>query len=178
MIRLFAALAVPEPALAQLMAAEKGLIGARWRPAESLHLTLRFFGALSEDRADDLDAELAVVAGRAFDLVLAGVGAFEDATGPRAVWAGVAANPALGHLAARCERAARRAGLPAETRGFRPHVTLAHLKGAAPTKVAAWVQTHNLLRTEPFRVSAFGLYSSWKGEAGSVYRLERRYPLA
>ena len=29
----------------------------------------------------------------------------------------------------------------------------------------------------PFRVTSFGLYSSWRSEAGSWYRLEREYPL-
>jgi 2'-5' RNA ligase len=178
MIRLFAAVAIPEDIALGLARRQKGLLGALWRPLESLHLTLRFFGELSEDKADDLDAELAAIAGEPFDLSLRGVGVFEGAAGPRAVWAGVVDDPTLRHLAARCQTAARRVGLPREGRAFRAHVTLAYLAGAEPPRVAAWVQENNLLKSPPFPVRAFGLYSSRRGEAGAIYQLERRYPLA
>lgn len=177
MIRLFAAVAIPEGIAEGLARRQKGLLGARWRPIESLHLTLRFFGGLSEDKADDLDGELARIAGAPFDLTLSGVGVFEEGMAPRAVWSGADDNPALRRLAARCETAARRAGLPRETRVFRAHVTLAYLSGAEPSRVASWVQENNLLKSPPFPVRAFGLYSSRRGEAGATYQLERRYPL-
>jgi 2'-5' RNA ligase len=61
---------------------------------------------------------------------------------------------------------------------LRPHVTLAWLRDADPARVAAWVQSHSLMRSPPFRVAAFGLYSSWRGGDGSVYRLERSYSLS
>jgi 2'-5' RNA ligase len=85
-------------------------------------------------------------------------------------------NAALRQLAARCETAARRAGLKPEQRAYRPHVTLAYLRRPDPARVAAWIQGHNLLKSPPFRVASFGLYSSWQGPEGSVYRLEREYP--
>ncbi len=44
-------------------------------------------------------------------------------------------------------------------------------------RVAAWVQDHTLLRSPPWRVRAFGLYSSWSSAEGSRYELERAYPL-
>jgi 2'-5' RNA ligase len=177
MIRLFAAVAIPDDVAAALAPRQKGVLGARWRSAESLHITLRFFGAVQEDKADDLDAELSAAGGSAFDLSLEGVGVFGEGDNLDAVWAGVAKNDALERLAARCERAARRAGLPKETRAYRPHVTLAYLRGAEPAAVGAWVQSHNLLKSPSFPVRRFGLYSSWLGEGGSVYRLERAYPL-
>jgi 2'-5' RNA ligase len=178
MFRLFTAIAVPGEIGQVLARCQRGVAGARWSPVENLHITLRFFGGVSEDRADDLDAELGAIRSKAFDLALAGVGVFESAGGPRTVWAGVANCPPLGALAARCETAGRRAGLAADSRAFRPHVTLAYLSGADPARVAAWVQSHNLLKSPPFHVGAFGLYSSWRTDAGQVYRLERRYSLA
>jgi 2'-5' RNA ligase len=177
MIRLFAAIAIPPEIGAGLVRRQQGLPGAKWRPTDAFHLTLRFAGEISEALADDLDAELNVVAGEALTLSLHGVGSFQDGDDIHAVWAGVADNPALHRLAARCERAARKAGLAHDRRVWRPHVTLAYLRRADPTRVAAWVQSHNLLRSPPFRVTRFGLYSSWLGHEGSVYRLERSYPL-
>jgi 2'-5' RNA ligase len=43
--------------------------------------------------------------------------------------------------------------------------------------VAAWEQGHNLLKSPPFRVDRFGLYSSWQSSEGSRYELEREYVL-
>ena len=177
MIRLFAAIAIPPEIAEPLTRRQQGLPGARWRPTEAFHITLRFFGEIAERVADDLDAELAAVSGKALTLSLEGVGAFDDGGDPHAVWAGVAQNEALKRLAARCETAARRAGLAADRRVWRPHVTLAYLRRTDPARVAAWIQGHNLLKSPPFRVTSFGLYSSHLAGEGASYRLERSYPL-
>jgi 2'-5' RNA ligase len=178
MVRLFAAIAVPHDLAEALSARQRGVEGARWRPLEALHITLRFFGDVQERVADDLAAELERAAGAPFDLVLTGAGAFGEGDRLRALWAGVEDSSPLKALAARCESAARRAGLAPETRNYAPHVTLAYLRGADPAKAAAWIAANNLLRSPPFRVERFGLYSSWLGEGGSRYELERSYRLA
>ena len=177
MIRLFAALAVPIDVAEGLARRQQGLPGARWSPAEALHVPLRFFGEVDEAVAADLDADLAGVAAPGFEVSLEETGAFGDPARMRAVWAGVAESEPLRRLAARCEMAARRCGLKAEARVYRPHVTLAYLKRTPEARVAAWVQGHNLLRSPPWRVQAFGLYSSWRSVDGSRYELEREYPL-
>lgn len=177
MIRLFAALSVPSEIGEALIRRQHGLPGARWRPLEALHITLRFFGDLREDVATDLDEELSGVTGEALDLTLSGAGAFGEGREIHAVWAGVEAGPGLARLAGRCESAARRAGLKADTRNYLPHVTLAYLHRPEPPDVAAWIQANNLLKSPPFRLDRFGLYSSWRSSDGSRYRLEREYPL-
>jgi RNA 2',3'-cyclic 3'-phosphodiesterase len=177
MIRLFAAVAVPEHIGEGLVRHQTGLDGARWRPLEAFHITLRFAGDLPENRADDLASELSVVGGRPFDLTLAGAGAFGEGQDIHAVWAGVEESAELRQLAARCETAARRAGLAPDTRAYKPHVTLAYLRRPDPAKVAAWIQSHNLLKSPSFRVMGFGLFSSWRTDEGSAYREEAVYPL-
>ena len=177
MLRLFAALDVPEDIAEPLQRRQQGIAGARWRPLDSLHITLRFFGEVREDLADDLDAELAAITGAPFDVALEGVGSFGEGPDIHAVWAGVAESAPLRALHGRCERAARKAGLNAEHRAYRPHVTLAYLKRPDPARVAAWIQGHNLLKSPPWRAASFGLYSSRLGPGGSVYRLEREYLL-
>jgi len=177
MIRLFAALAIPREIGRALQARQAGIEGARWRPLEALHVTLRFFGEIRQDVARDLDAELMTIGGRPFEIRLEGAGSFGDASDINAVWAGVADNPELRRLAEACEGAARRAGLKPEKRNYRPHVTLAYLRHADPAKVAAWIQANNLLKSPPITVDRFGLYSSMLGREGSHYRLEAEYPL-
>lgn len=140
-------------------------------------MTLRFFDEISEDAAEDLDAELARIAARPLELVLEGAGAFGEGRDFRAVWAGVAENAALRSLAGKCEAAARRAGLKPEGRAYRPHVTLAYLRHADPGEVTRWITDHNLLRSPPIRVTWFGLWSSTRSPKGSRYALLREYPL-
>ncbi len=177
MIRLFVGLAVPEAAAEGLAPLTGGVPGARWSAAENLHITLRFAGEITESAAEDLDSALTAVSVPAFDVTLAGVGAFGDHLAPHVLWAGIEASEILTRLHGRCETAARRAGLKPDTRAWKPHVTLAYLGDTEPSRVAAWTSAHNLLRVPPFRVEAFGLYSSWRTRGGPVYRLERRYPL-
>ena len=177
MIRLFAAVAVPPEIAEGLTRRQQGLPGARWRPVETLHVTLRFFGEVAEQVAADLDTELGRLHAAPFTLSLQGVGAFGEGHQTRAVWAGVEASEPLRQLALKCEGAARRAGLKGEGRPYRPHVTLAYLRRSEPDRIAAWIAEHNLLHSPPFRVYGFGLYSSWSGPDGSRYDLEREYPL-
>lgn len=177
MLRLFAAVEVPPDIALELAPHQTRLEGARWRDPEQLHITLRFFDEIAEPMADDLDAELAGVAVAPFDLTLAGVGAFGLGHQNRAVWAGVEPSAGLNRLAARCESAARRAGLPPDVRVYKPHVTLAYVRQAEPEAVARWGVEHSLLRCSPFRVTWFGLWSSTLTGDGSSYRLEREYPL-
>jgi 2'-5' RNA ligase len=177
MIRLFAAVPIPDDIGLALTKRQKGIEGARWRPLDALHVTLRFFGELREDVARDLDGELAAVSGEPFDLVLQGAGAFGEGPDIHAVWAGVAENPPLMRLHKACESAARRAGLKAEGRNYRPHVTLAYTRRPDPVAVAGWIQANNLLKSPPIRVEAFALFSSHATKDGSQYRLEAEYPL-
>jgi 2'-5' RNA ligase len=178
-IRLFAALAMPDEIAEPLLAQQQGVPGAKWRTREHLHLTLRYFGEVSEPVADDLDAALDEIAARArpFTLQLKGAGWFGGAD-PHALWVGAEENPALIKLAADCERAARRAGLNAEPRKFAPHVTMAYLKGAGLERVRAFEQRLGLYQSRPFEIDRIGLYSSWiRKSAPSLYRLEADYVL-
>ena len=178
MIRLFTAIAIPPDIGEGLLSRQHGIEGARWRPLEAFHITLRFIGDVAENVADDLDEALMQIDAPAFDLTLAGVGHFGEGADIHAVWAGVEDNAPLRRLQKANESAARAAELKPETRLYRPHVTLAYLKKPAVPEVGAWIQTNNLLHSPAFHVDRFGLYSSWRTRDGSTYRLEREYPLA
>lgn len=178
-VRLFTAIELPDHVAERLLALMRGVPGAKWRPRENLHLTLRFFGEVQEPVADDIDAALGEVAevNAPFDVTLKSAGSFGGAD-PHALWIGAADNDALKQLAADCERAARRCGLKPEPRKFTPHVTVAYLSGAPLDRVQAFESRLGLFEAPPYRVDRFGLYSSQvrKG-APSLYRLEAEYPL-
>lgn len=178
-MRLFVGLDLPWETREQLgRLAFSGIPGARWVPEENYHLTLRFIGEVPHPLAEEIDLALATLRGRGFSLTLTGVGTFEKGGRDVALWVGVERNPSLEHLQTKVETALQRAGLPAERRRFIPHVTLARLDSAAPTKLVEFVQAHNLFRADPIAVDRFALFSSQLGKEASVYNIEVEYPLA
>ena len=176
MIRLFAAIAIPEQIRLRLSFMQGGVPGARWSPLENLHLTLRFIGEVDQVAARDIDDVLSQLQVPSFDLRLQAVGEFGGRE-PHALWAGVAPCEALTRLAAKIESALQRMGLEAETRKYTPHVTLAWLKDAPLVKVRDFVAAHTQFDSGSFNVRSFGLYSSYQSSRGSVYRLESSYEL-
>jgi len=177
-MRLFVGLDLPWPIREHLGGLDGGIPGARWVPDENLHLTLRFIGEVAPDQAEEIDLALASLRGRGFTLTFTGVGTFAKAGRETQLWVGVERNPALDHLQAKIEIALQRAGLPPERRRFMPHVTLARLDNAVPARIAAFVQGHNLFRSEPVVFDHFSLFSSLLGKDAAVYTAEVDYPLA
>jgi 2'-5' RNA ligase len=178
MMRLFAGLDLPWETRQRLALLGGGIPGARWVPIENYHLTLRFIGEVQAHLAEEVDHALAALRARRFTLELAGVGTFAKGGRETALWAGVARNAQLDHLAGKIETAMQRVGLPPERRRFAPHVTLARLDNAPPDKLAAFLQAHSLFRADPVAVEHFTLFSSQRGKEAAVYTAEVEYPLA
>ena len=176
-MRLFVALDLPRPVRTRLSFLAGGLQGVRWVPPENYHVTLRFIGELPNWRAEEIDHALAALRAPAFPLQLAGVGTFAKGGKVTSLWVGAARTPALDHLQSKVETALHRAGLERERRRFIPHVTLARLDNAPESKVAGWVQSHNLFRSDPIQVEHFTLFSSRLGKEQAAYEPEVEYPL-
>lgn len=176
MYRLFTALALPEIASDALAQLQSGVDGARWIASDNFHLTLQFIGEVDRHGLADVNSALQGAAAPSFDLTLSGCGFFGESK-PRALWVGVAANPALNHLQAKLVTALSRAGFPGEKRKFVPHVTLAYLNGAAPAAVASFAASHGLFSFGPFPVGEFHLYQSHLGGEGSHYEILESYYL-
>jgi 2'-5' RNA ligase len=177
MLRLFVAIELPERIRERLALLCGGVPGARWLSPETMHLTLRFIGEVQEAALGDIDAALSGVHAPAFPLSLDGIGNFGNGGRPRAIWAGVARNPALEHLHGKIESALVRSGLPPEGRKFTPHVTLARVKSAKSGRVGEFVAAHNPFQTEPFQVTEFTLFSSFLSHSGAIHTAEAVYPL-
>lgn len=175
-MRLFVALPIPGPVAQNIMLIQGGVPGARWQRREQLHLTLRFIGETDGRDAAMLDDALAAIAAPAFDLQLHGVGQFGNKQ-PHSLWAGMRKSEELEHLQRKVDAAIRRVGQPQDAHKFAPHVTVARLRNPEGPKLIEWL-THNALFTSAeFRANAFNLYSSRLTSDGSVYAVEREYPL-
>ncbi len=176
MPRLFTGIPLP-PALADELAdLAMPLAGARWIEPQDMHLTLRFAGDIDNPTADEFHAALSAIDEPAFTLTLSGFGAFGGQQ-PRTLWAGVADNPWLDALARANDRAARSAGLPPDKHGFKPHVTLARLKGTRPESVARVLEQLGAFVSAPFPVESFALFSSRPKVGGGPYVIEDTFRL-
>jgi 2'-5' RNA ligase len=177
MPRLFSAIEIPEHIAERLTSLRAGLSGARWIDPENYHLTLRFIGDVDGATARDFTQALGEIDAEPFELRLDGLGSFGGRK-PRAIFANVAPSPALEALHRANERAAREAGLPPEGRNFKPHVTLARLRGARADAVAAYLERQGVVLAQPFLVTRFVLYSSRNSVGGGPYVVEAAYDLA
>jgi 2'-5' RNA ligase len=178
MIRLFVALGLPATLRSQLALLAGGIPGAKWVPPENYHVTLRFIGEVESWRAQEIDDALAGIRARPFELSLRGLGVFEKGGRISALWVGIEKAEPLIFLQGKIETALQRIGLEPERKRFAPHVTLARTDRAAPEKLIAHVQAHNLFRAPPVPVESFTLYSSRLGKEQAVYVAEVDYALA
>ncbi len=106
--------------------------GIAWVMERNLHLTLKFLGEIRPDQVDGLAALLAGAAAGvpAFEVEVAGAGAFPSLRAPRVLWIGIREPLELvGKLQQNIETALSRSGFPREDRPFHPHVTAGRVKG-------------------------------------------------
>jgi len=177
MPRLFTGIEIPAEQREELYQVRMPLPGGgKWAPPENYHLTLRFAGDIEKAQAAELVDRLAGIAMDAFEIRLAGLGAF-GGNDPDTIWAGVEPSPQLDALARANERAARAVGLAPEGRAFKPHVTLARLRNASPDAVARILGRIGAFRSQPFLVGRFVVFSSRPKVGGGPYVVEEAFPL-
>jgi len=189
-VRLFVGLELDEPvrmaaaAVAERLRRRSSTVApdfkARWIPAANLHITVWFFGEVSDEAAARLIEQLrAPLRVPTFELAVCGCGAFPRSGAPRVLWIGtdegtpsmVAAHAAL------TERLAPLSYLP-EARAYSPHVTMARVK--EPGRQARAVR--QALADEPADcgrtvVGALALFRSRLSPHGAVYEPLLRVPL-
>jgi 2'-5' RNA ligase len=137
----------------------------RWVHVENLHLTVRFLGDTPPDLVPDVALAVgdALAGSAAFDVVLAGAGAFPAARKARALWLGIERGAAeLGALADALDPALRPLGWPPDDRPYRPHLTVARLDSASIGEGQAVA--------EELRGAAEGWQTAFRAERVVLYR--------
>ena len=129
----------------------------RYVAAEQWHLTLAFYGEVSDDKVSTLVAglERAAARSRPVQLRMAGAGTFpRQAVKARVFWVGTDGDvDGLRRLADRCAGAGRRARIAMEARAFRPHLTIARARQGAVDATAL------VASREPFTSSGWTVAS-------------------
>ena len=155
---------------------QSGLPGARWIDRESLHLTLRFIGDVEMPVAREIASALEKVKTPPFTLRLSGLDVFGNSK-PHSLYAGISRSDALIELQAEQERICQRVGLVPETRKFKPHVTIARIRGAKTPDIAKYLSGVGGFESQSFSVGRFVLLSSRASSGGGPYVTEESYQL-
>ena len=162
----------------------RGAVHVKWVEERNLHLTLHFFGGLTDAQIEAVSAALTPAWPMGpFDLRAEGCGVFPPRGTPRVIWAGVSAPDA--RLAKLHEQVARRlapVGL-SETdvkRPFAPHLTIGRVRPGAPP---AWGRDLRLALEPPIerwnsRVDRLTLFASRMSPRGSTYDVLAEFGLS
>ena len=112
----------------------------KWVYPDDLHITVKFLGAVKDERVEQVRQVVRDVAAThtPFMLTLNSLGTFGNPASPRILWLGVEGDrKALNVLQQDVEQAVAPLGFAPENRPYSPHVTLAkHYTGAAPHQLA------------------------------------------
>ena len=173
-MRLFIALSLPEEARDALDDLQSRFSVGRPTPYENLHLTLAFLGEQDEETTEAVHDALQTLRAPALDLTLAGASIFGGRHG-QAVALEADGNAPMNELRDRVLARLRSVGVAPERRRFRPHVTLARLKGQADASPLLAVLASASIG--PFACNSFSLFASTLHQDGALHEELARYPL-
>ena len=110
---------------------DKGNKKIRWVKQEGMHLTIKFLGEISQEKALEIKNVLERISEKfkSFILKIKGTGRFPPGgKNPRVFWVGIEEEKTLFALQSQLEGEMEKLGFPREQRKFRPHLTLGRVK--------------------------------------------------
>ncbi|CAG7632305.1 RNA 2',3'-cyclic phosphodiesterase [Paenibacillus allorhizosphaerae] len=177
--RLFVAVPLPQPIRAALQQQMEKLKPAfpfqKWVHSDDLHITLKFLGETSPQKAEQVQAELGRIASghNPVSLSVQGIGTFGKPASPSILWIGIHGDlPLLASLQADVDAALEPLGFAKEDRAFRPHLTVARryngtsafskamLQSAPVFPSSTWVADHIMLYRS--HLNRQPMYEAWK----------------
>jgi 2'-5' RNA ligase len=153
--------------------------GIRWVKPGGIHLTMKFFGDVEENRIPEISDAAEVIAGLgAVDLVVEGLGTFPGGGRPRVVWVGIGGDVER-FVTARdlLDGALSEIGFPREDRPFRGHLTLGRIKGRSPVALTTRLEKSRNISLGEMHVEGVHLIQSDLRPSGAVYTPLAFYPL-
>jgi len=175
-IRSFVAVDLEEPSIRErIVRAQRGLQETRAQlklvDAELLHLTLRFLGEIPLSTVEKVKEAMGILRFAPFEVELSGLGAFPSLGRINVVWVGIThGHEVLDQIFHQLEPKLRQIGLPADNKGFSPHLTIARVRsGLNRAALADYVSS---MRDEEFGkmiVRAVRLKRSTLTPKGPIY---------
>ncbi len=134
MTRSFLAIPLVNPLKKGIVTLQKELAGrtpdVRWVRPDNLHLTLRFFGDVTQEDLEKIKVSMLSVKCdlNAFTIAVKGLGAFPNLQRASVIWLGLEPAHLLKSLYQRCQTALGCQGIATEQRPFTPHLTIGRLR--------------------------------------------------
>lgn len=176
-MRLFVAIELSEEireALAQIEAHLKySGTDVKWVNKDNIHLTLKFLGEVSEEKAKEISAILDGIAKttKPFEISLNGIGAFPKIEYPRVIWVGLDRGVAeSSRLAGRIDEELSKVGFEKESRPFAAHLTIGRVRSPKnKEKLREKLTNCQLLTVNCQLISSLALFQSTLTPKGPIY---------
>lgn len=156
----------------------------RWVPIENMHMTLKFLGKTDSSDLADIKDQIRSCCRQspAFDLELAGLGAFPAKGRPRVLWIGTeGSQQEVTELHGCIEARLERLGFVRETRQLHLHVTWGRVRRGTRSSeqrlVGEALSEAQVGSLGQVRVEHLTLYESHLSPAGAEYQMLERFPL-
>ena len=180
-MRVFASLPLPRTVIERLTMLRLRLAapgdGLRWSDAEHWHITLRFFGDITEEAASERVRLTRQLRSPSLPLRVAELGTFAV---KGILFAEVTGSSELVELQAQVERLAGSCGLAPESRPFHPHITLARSRnrtGLARLRAMTSPELPSFGPGISWNADTVWLYESELGAGAARYRTLAEVPL-
>ncbi|MCX5833146.1 MAG: RNA 2',3'-cyclic phosphodiesterase [Deltaproteobacteria bacterium] len=158
---------------------KEGMI--RWTKPNSVHLTLKFFGSISDRDIEHITGLLkdSVKGFKPFELTAEKVGVFPNSRQPRVLWLGITGGDnSFMTLQKQIDDDLHGIGFPREERPFRPHLTLGRTKAHRGIEgLSAVLEEFKDYRAGTFPAAGLTLYRSDLRPEGSIYTKLGYFPL-
>src|SRR5215510_6436241 len=142
--RLFVAIDLPDSTRQLLWGLDPDIRGVRWTELDQMHLTLGFFGDVTEDVELKLREKLSAIEFSAFFLPVNGIGSFPSKGPPKIIWIGVGkAHPHLFQIHKRVQEAALAVGIEPELRPWHPHITIARCRDVSAQSLRKFLRSNS-----------------------------------
>jgi 2'-5' RNA ligase len=184
-IRSFIAIEVPSSLLTQIGQLQEELrrtqADVKWVRPESIHLTLKFLGPVSEEALDKLSLAISpLIASReTFNLRIHGLGCFPSIRNPRVLWVGIDRGvEQISPLREAIERKAVELSFSPELRPFTPHLTIGRVRSSKGKEILAQaIETRKNIEIGAFQAEEVFLIKSKLTPSGAIYTRLKTFPM-
>ena len=185
--RVFCAIAIPDAVRQQIRDHVNSLVRsfpdvkASWTNADNIHLTIKFLGNIAIGRVHSITDSAAAATNelKAFDVEIGSCGVFPGRSRPKVLWIGISdPSGGLSQLQKRLEIECEKRGFPKEDRPFRPHLTIARLRGGNDTRTLVEAHLATKFPVQIVTVNELTVFRSDLSSHGSKYTAISKHTIA
>ncbi len=145
----------------------------KWVEKDNIHLTLKFLGEVSEEKAEKVKAVLDEIGRdfKPFEISIKDIGAFPKIDYPRVIWVGLEKGSKESiELAGRIDDALSKIGFQKETRPFAAHLTIGRVRSSKNKEaLKEKMLSYHLPSTAYHPISSVVLFQSKLTPKGPIY---------